>query len=70
MNLLSSIGDTVHALHVLTRAGLLRPQRPDLEVRALRALQRWGIGLAAGCTVAAARSPDQPAVVDERGMLT
>lgn len=66
----SSVGNSLHAVRVLGRAGLLRPGRPDREVRALRALRRLGIGPAAGCVAAAARAPEQAAIVDDGGTLT
>ena len=54
----------------LARVGILRPQRPDRLVRAGLALKRWGATPAAGYTAAAARHPDDAALIDEAGTLT
>ena len=54
----------------LARVGILRPQRPDRLARAGLALKRWGATPAAGYTAAAARYPDDPALIDEAGTLT
>ena len=54
----------------LARAGVVRPQRPDRLLRAGVALGRWGATPAAGYTAAAARHPDDLALIDEAGTLT
>jgi fatty-acyl-CoA synthase len=54
----------------LARAGVLAPTRPDRLLRAGRVLARMGATPASGYGVAAARYPDAPAIVDERGTLT
>ena len=51
-------------------AGLVRPQRPDRLVRALRAVQKWGYTPATGYITNAARYPDDDAIIDELGRLT
>lgn len=52
------------------RAGLLKLSRPDRTLRALVGLHRFGPTLAAGYLGAAARYPDAPAILDDRGTLT
>jgi acyl-CoA synthetase (AMP-forming)/AMP-acid ligase II len=54
----------------LFEAGLIAPVRPDRLVRVGRSLLRWGTTSAGAIAVAAARTPDQPAVIDELGTLT
>ena len=60
----------LHTAATLARAGVIRPQRPDRLLRAGRALLRWGATPAAGYTAAAARHPDDLAIIDEAGTLT
>ena len=62
--------DLLAAARVSARAGLLRPPRPDRAWALGRALRHWGSTLAGGFAANAARNPDRPAVVDERGELT
>ena len=66
----SAISDGVHIAGTLVRAGMLRPSRPDRALRALTGLIRWGPGLASGYLGAAARYPNEPAIIDELGTLT
>ena len=54
----------------LVDAGLIAPIRPDRLARVGRSLVRWGTTSAGAIAVAAARAPDQPAVVDELGSLS
>jgi acyl-CoA synthetase (AMP-forming)/AMP-acid ligase II len=54
----------------LIDAGLIAPMRPDRLALAGRALLRWGTTSAGAIAVAAARAPDQPAVIDELGALS
>ncbi len=65
-----ALADGVHVAATLARTGVLRPARPDRALRALRALIHWGPGLAAGYVGAAALYADEPAIIDELGMLT
>ena len=58
------------ALGAMARSGVLRPVRPDRFARMLGAPLRHGAGAAALAAATAARWPDQPAIVDERGELT
>ena len=54
----------------LFSSGLLGPTRPDRLAKVGVALKRWGTTSAGAFAVAAARTPDQPAVVDELGTLS
>jgi fatty-acyl-CoA synthase len=54
----------------LAAAGILRPQRPDHVVGAVRALLRFGPTPAGGYTASAQRYGDEIAVIDELGTLT
>jgi fatty-acyl-CoA synthase len=51
-------------------AGIVAFSRPDRLVRTGLAMARWGATPAAGYAAAAARYPDEPAVIDELGTLT
>jgi acyl-CoA synthetase (AMP-forming)/AMP-acid ligase II len=57
-------------LLTLTKAGIVRPTRPDRVFHIARALQQWGPTPAAGYTAAASRFPDETGIVDELGTLT
>ena len=70
MSLPARVSSTAFLVKTLARAGLLEPTRPDRLVGALSALVRFGITPAAGYTAAAARYPDEPAIIDESGRLT
>ncbi len=54
----------------LAEAGILRPQRPDHIVDAVRALLRFGPTPAGGYTASFARYADDVAIIDELGTLT
>jgi acyl-CoA synthetase (AMP-forming)/AMP-acid ligase II len=60
----------LEAVRVLAGAGVLAPVRPDRLVAAAQALRRWGMSPAAALAVAAARSPDAVAVIDDGGPIT
>src|SRR5204863_8549254 len=64
------VGQGVHSVKVLTEAGLVRPERPARPIRALIAMQRWGMTPAAGYKANAVRYPDEDAIIDELGRLT
>src|SRR4051794_15208325 len=64
------VSSTVFLVKTLAGAGMLAPSRPDRVFAALNALLRLGITPAAGYAAAAARFPDDTAIVDERGGLT
>jgi acyl-CoA synthetase (AMP-forming)/AMP-acid ligase II len=55
---------------ILVRSGLLKPVRPDRLVSMGLALVKWGITPATGYAAGAARTPEQPALVDDDGVLT
>jgi acyl-CoA synthetase (AMP-forming)/AMP-acid ligase II len=55
---------------ILTRAGVLRLDRPDKLVRIGMTMLRWGPTPAAGYAISALRTPDRPAIHDERGTIT
>jgi fatty-acyl-CoA synthase len=65
-----ALGDGIHVAGTFVRAGSLRPSRPDRAMRAIVGLHRFGPTLAAGYLGAAARYPDAPALIDERGTLS
>ncbi len=70
MQMAVALGDGIHMAGTFVRAGILRPSRPDRAARAIAGLHRFGPTLAAGYLGAAARYPDAPALIDERGTLT
>jgi acyl-CoA synthetase (AMP-forming)/AMP-acid ligase II len=70
MSLPTRVNSTLFLVKTLAGAGLLAPSRPDRLVTAVNALLRFGITPAAGYTAAAARFPDETAIIDESGTLT
>src|SRR4051812_43411723 len=70
MSLPTRVNSTLFLVKTLAGAGLLTPSRPDRLVTAVNALLRFGITPAAGYTAAAARFPDDTAIIDESGTLT
>jgi fatty-acyl-CoA synthase len=60
----------VHVAKTLLDAGLIEPTRPDRLALAGRSLLRWGTSSAGAIAIAAARAPDQPALIDELGTLS
>ncbi|CAN5519883.1 long-chain-fatty-acid--CoA ligase FadD2 [soil metagenome] len=64
------VAHEVGSLRILTRAGVIRPIRPDKLLRLATALVRWGRGPAAGFIAGAAVSPHETAIVDDLGTLT
>ena len=54
----------------LAEAGILRPQRPDHMVNAVRALLRFGPTPAGGYSASAERYGSEVAIIDELGTLT
>jgi acyl-CoA synthetase (AMP-forming)/AMP-acid ligase II len=65
-----ALSNRVHTVRTLVGAGILQPTRPDRLLRTLLAVARWGATPAAGYAASAARYPDEPAIIDELGMLT
>ena len=66
----AAVGQGIYSAKTLIEAGLVKPERPDRTVRALLALHKWGMTPAAGYAAAAARYPDEDAIIDELGRLT
>ena len=64
------MGDLGYKLKVLRRIGLLRAQNPVRLVKAGRKLASWGPGFPSAVGAAAARKPDQIAIIDDAGQLT
>ncbi|HKT00468.1 MAG TPA: AMP-binding protein [Rugosimonospora sp.] len=62
--------DILFTAATFARRGLLAPGRPDRIAQQLAALLRWGYGLGGEIRAAAARDPQQLAIVDDRGRLT
>jgi acyl-CoA synthetase (AMP-forming)/AMP-acid ligase II len=72
-----SVGEAVRqaaeltwGLGLLAAAGVVAPMRPDRAFGIASGWLRWGLSMASGYAAGAARHPDRPAVVDDRGMLT
>jgi acyl-CoA synthetase (AMP-forming)/AMP-acid ligase II len=63
-------GQAINVPLTIAKRGLLWPWRPLRATRQLSALMHWGTTLAGGLVSAAARDPDRPALIDERGVLT
>jgi fatty-acyl-CoA synthase len=60
----------LHTFYALTRAGLVRPQRPDTLARLIQILIRWGATPAAAAAASATRYPNEVGLSDELGELT
>ena len=69
-SLIDRIAHEGRVLKTLRDAGLIGPVRPDRLPRMGRALMRWGTTSGGAIAVAAARHPEQPALVDELGTLS
>jgi fatty-acyl-CoA synthase len=69
-NVSSALETAIVTARTAVTSGLVRPQRPDRLVRALRAVQKWGYTPATGYITNAARFPDDDAIIDELGRLT
>ncbi|MPZ66138.1 MAG: AMP-binding protein [Pseudonocardiaceae bacterium] len=61
---------TARSLALLVYSGVLAPMRPDRMLGTVAALARYGLTPAAGYAAGAARHPDRPAIIDERGTVT
>jgi acyl-CoA synthetase (AMP-forming)/AMP-acid ligase II len=60
----------LYTFYALTRAGFVRPERPDTLARVIQILVRWGATPAAAAAASAARFPNDTGVVDDLGDLT
>ncbi|MBV9524175.1 MAG: AMP-binding protein [Candidatus Dormibacteraeota bacterium] len=60
----------LRSLAVLSRAGVIRPHRPDRFLAAALSLHQWGLTLPGGYTAAACLMPDCTAIIDDAGSLT
>ena len=60
----------LHTGWALTRAGVLRVERPDRTVRALLLLKRWGPTPASGYAISAMRDPQRAAIHDDAGTIS
>ncbi len=67
---LGRIKSSLHTGVTLARVGVLRPERPDRLLRVGTTLLRWGPTPASGYAVSAVRTPNRPAIHDDRGTIT
>ncbi|HEY5197164.1 MAG TPA: AMP-binding protein [Solirubrobacteraceae bacterium] len=64
------LGNTIHTVRQLVKAGVVRFERPDKLIALARAIRAWGPTPAAGYTASAIRVPESIAIDDELGTLT
>jgi fatty-acyl-CoA synthase len=67
---LAHLETSLHTGFTLARAGVLRPERPDKLARVGLTLLRWGPTPASGYAISALRTPERPAIHDDRGTIT
>jgi fatty-acyl-CoA synthase len=67
---LARLETSLHTGFTLARAGVLRPERPDKLARVGLTLLRWGPTPASGYAISALRTPNRPAIHDDRGTIT
>jgi fatty-acyl-CoA synthase len=67
---LGRIDTTLRTGLTLARVGVLRPDRPDKLARVGLTLLRWGPTPASGYAISALRTPNRPAIHDERGTIS
>jgi fatty-acyl-CoA synthase len=60
----------LHTFYALTRAGYIRPERPDKLARLIQILVRWGTTPAAAASASATIYPNEVGLIDEAGELT
>jgi acyl-CoA synthetase (AMP-forming)/AMP-acid ligase II len=60
----------LHTFYALTRAGFVRPERPDTLARLIQILIRWGATPAAAAVASATRYPNETGLIDDLGDLT
>jgi fatty-acyl-CoA synthase len=66
----ASLSDLAFEAKVLHEAGIVAPMRPDKALRIGGTFLRWGASPATGVATAAIHYPHEPAIVDERGVLS
>lgn len=64
------MGDLGYTLKVFRRIGMLKPVLPHRLLGAGLQLVKWGPGFPSGINAAAARFPQQTAIIDDAGQLT
>jgi len=67
---LGRLGTSLRTGAILARAGVVRFDRPDKLIRVGLTMLRWGPTPAAGYAISALRTPDRPAIHDERGTIS
>jgi fatty-acyl-CoA synthase len=65
-----AVADSLWAIGVLARRGVIAPMRPDKVVRIGERFVRWGTSPALGSAATAIHYPEEPALVDELGELS
>ena len=70
MTTLARLENSLRTATILVRAGVVRLERPDKLVRVGLTMLRWGPTPAAGYTISALRTPNRPAIHDDRGTIT
>ncbi len=61
---------TARSVALLVCSGVLAPMRPDRVLGVVATLAPYGLTPAAGYAAGAARHPDRPAIIDDRGTVT
>lgn len=73
-SIVSSTGDSrslqLAIAKTMISTGVVRAARPDRAYKQLSSLAKWGFTLGGGFAAAAAKSPDEIAVIDDRGTRT
>ncbi|CCQ16354.1 Tyrocidine synthase 3 [Rhodococcus sp. AW25M09] len=73
-SIVSNSGDSrslqLAILKTMVATGVVRAARPDRAYRQLNSLSKWGFTLGGGFAAATAKSPDEIAVIDDRGTRT
>ncbi|MFI8566049.1 AMP-binding protein [Rhodococcus sp. NPDC078407] len=73
-SIVSNSGDSrslqLAILKTMVGVGVVRAARPDRAYKQLNSLAKWGFTLGGGFAAAAAKSPDEIGVIDDRGTRT
>jgi fatty-acyl-CoA synthase len=69
-NPVSAVSEGAFTARVLSRAGIIRPIRPDRLAKTGLTFARWGASPATAIKISAINYPDETALVDEVGALT